>query len=426
MDERTENLRMWRELGLDVDRHCDLLNLLRSVYPDIYMSQANRPPAISYFDSVVAEIHGDRVRELLESKQEGSKVIGTFCVYVPDELIHAADAIPVGLCGGAAFSIPDAEAVLPRNLCPLIKSFVGFKLSKLCPYFESCDLLVGETTCDGKKKTWEIMADDMPVHVMELPHRKGEMERELWLSEIRTLKSRLEELTGNMITSENLAAGIRSANDKRRALARLHGLRKTSPPPISGKDALLVSQIAFYDDARRFASMANVLADQCEQRVADGTAVVSADAPRLLVSGCPMAIPNWKLHHVVESAGAVVVGEETCTGTRYFENLVDESHTTLEGQLAAIADRYLKTNCACFTPNDDRIQQIIQHARATDAKGVIHYSLQFCHTYNVESVRVEKALRAAGIPMLKVEDDYGMEDIGQLHTRVEAFMEQIA
>lgn len=426
MDERTENLQMWRELGLDVDRHCDLLNLLRSVYPDIYMSQENRPPAMAYFDSVVAEIHGDRVRELLEHKARGGKVIGTFCVYVPDELLYAAGAIPVGLCGGAQFSIPDAEAVLPRNLCPLIKSFVGFKLSKLCPYFESCDLLVGETTCDGKKKTWEILADYAPVHVMELPHRKGEMERELWLSEIRALRSRIEELTGNVITPETLAGGIRTANAKRLALSRLHETRRSSPSPISGKDALLVSQIAFYDDAERFTKTVNSLAEQCEERVVEGVGVVSADAPRLLVSGCPMAIPNWKLHHVVESAGAVIVGEESCTGTRYFENLTDETKTTLEDQMKAIADRYLKTNCACFTPNDGRIEQIIQLARSTNAKGVVYYSLQFCHTYNLEAVRVEKALRDAGIPMLKVEDDYSMEDIGQLQTRIEAFLEQIA
>lgn len=426
MEERSENLRMWSELGLDIERHCDLLNLLRQVYPDIYMSQENRPPAMAYFDSVVAEIHGDRVRELLEHKARGGKVVGTFCVYVPDELIYAAGAIPVGLCGGAQFSIPDSEAVLPRNLCPLIKSFVGFKLSKLCPYFESCDLLVGETTCDGKKKTWEILGEYAPIHVMELPHRKGEKERDLWLSEVWGLKSRLEEVTGNAITPERLADGIRLANAKRKALARLYATRKNNPPPISGKDALLVSQIAFYDDAARFTDTVNTLAEQCEARATQGVAATSKDAPRLLVSGCPMAIPNWKLHHVIETSGGAVVSEETCTGTRYLENLTDDTGRTLEDQIRSIAERYIATNCACFTPNDARLDQIAHMVEDYGAQGVVYYTLQFCHTYNVEGVRVEKALEAAGIPVLKIETDYGMEDAGQLQTRIEAFLERIA
>lgn len=422
MDERSENLKLWKDLGLDLDRHCELMNLLRQVYPDIYMSQTNRPPAMAYFDSVVAEIHGDRIRELLAHKANGGKVIGTFCVYVPDELILAAGAIPVGLCGGAQFSIPDAEAVLPRNLCPLIKSFFGFKVSKLCPYFESCDLLVGETTCDGKKKVWEILGELAPVHVMELPPKKGPREQAIWLDEIAILKSKLEELTGVTITAERLAEGIRLVNERRKALKRLSDTRRHAPAPISGKDALLVNQIAFYDDVARFTQTVNVLAQQCEERAAKGT----PPQPRLLVSGCPMAIPNWKLHYIAEAAGAIIVGEESCTGSRYFENLVDESQTSIDGMMQAIAERYLKTNCACFTPNDARAQDVIRMATDLEADGVIHYTLQFCHTYNIEGIQVEKALKAEGIPVLRIESDYSMEDAGQLQTRIEAFLEQIA
>ncbi len=423
MEERDINLSLWRDLGLDLDRHCELMNLLREVYPAIYMSQQNRPPAMAYFDAVISEIHGDRVRELLEHKKSGGKVIGTFCVYVPDELILAAGAIPVGLCGGAEFSIPDAEADLPRNLCPLIKSFYGFKVGKLCPYFETCDLLVGETTCDGKKKVWECLNEMTPVHVMELPHTKGLKQREMWLDEVKTLKSRLEGLCGTTITEEKLSDAIRLMNEKRKALARLYDLRKRPNPPISGKDALLVSQIAFYDDVERFTRSVNTLADQCEARIESGEGM--GDAPRLLVSGCPMAVPNWKLHHIAETSGAVIVAEESCTGTRYFENFVDETPTTMDGMMNVLADRYIATNCACFTPNEGRIDDVIRMVDEYNADGVIHYSLQFCHTYNIEAGRVEKALKERGIPVLRIETDYSMEDVGQLQTRIEALLEQI-
>ncbi len=101
----------------------------------------------------------------------GKKVVGAFCIYAPEEIAYAADATMVGLCGGADFSVPDAEAVLPRNLCPLIKSFYGFKLNRTCPYFQSSDLVVGETTCDGKKKVYELLNELVPTYVLEVPHK---------------------------------------------------------------------------------------------------------------------------------------------------------------------------------------------------------------------------------------------------------------
>ncbi len=95
-----------------------------------------------------------RIRELVEHREKGGKVFGTFCVYAPEEVIVAGGGICVGLCAGADFSEPAGERIVPRNLCALIKSAVGFKVSGVCPYFQVADLVVGETTCDGKKKTW--------------------------------------------------------------------------------------------------------------------------------------------------------------------------------------------------------------------------------------------------------------------------------
>jgi len=162
---------MWKELGLDLPRHEELLGLLGQFYSDLYLSQPNRPEGMGYFDFVISEVHGLRVQEILEHKKQGGKVVGTFCLYVPEEMILALGGICVGLCAGTDFPSADAETVLPRNLCPLIKSAMGFSLAKLCPYIEACDLLVGETTCDGKKKAWEILAEDRPVYIMEVPQK---------------------------------------------------------------------------------------------------------------------------------------------------------------------------------------------------------------------------------------------------------------
>lgn len=416
---------MWEKMGLDLEAHDQLLQALPPTYGDVYLSQQSRPAGMDYFDFVITEIHGLRIQELQQHKAGGGKVVGAFCVFVPEEIVRAAGGLCIGLCSGIEIGSAQAEKVLPRNICPLIKSFMGFKLSKVCPYFESCDMVVGETTCDGKKKAFEILGDYVPVHVMETPHMKREKDLELWRSEVRDFQSRVEEVTGNKVTAESLRHSIKEVNDKRRALMRLAQLRKNSPAPISGKDSLLISQIAMYDDVERFTLKVNELCDEIEKRVKEGQGVAEPGAPRIIVTGTPMAIPNWKVPHIIESSGAVIVAEELCTGLKYFENTVPEDAEGIDGMVGSIADRYMGINCACFTPNHGRLERLVSLAKEYKADGIIHCSLAFCDPYLVEANRVEKALKENGIPLLKIETDYGQEDAGQLKTRIEAFLEMI-
>ena len=282
-----EYVEMWKGLGIDLERHEQLLNGLSKYVEETILSQKNRPTKMDYFNFVLSEIHGLRIKELAELRKQGKKVIGAFCLYAPEELAYAADATMIGLCGGSNFPIPDAEAILPSSLCPLIKSSFGFKVSRTCPYAQSYDLLVGETTCDGKKKVYEIMNEFTPTYVMEIPQKcKTVQARSLWLEEIRAFKKEVEKLTGNKITVESLKEAIDLINSKRKALKRLFELRKNSPPPISGLDGLLVSQISFYDDVKRFTEKTNELCDELEKRAADGVGVADKNAPRILVTGC--------------------------------------------------------------------------------------------------------------------------------------------
>lgn len=416
---------MWEKLNLDLEAHAGLLEVLGKFYGDIYMSQSGRLKGMEYLDFVLSEVHGFRIKELQDAKSQGKKVIGTFCVFVPEEIVLAANAIQVGLCAGAEAGKEAAEKVLPRNTCALIKSFVGFKLSKLCPYIESCDLVVGETTCDGKKKAYEIFADYAPVYVMEIPQMKQACDRDLWKSEVLRFKKKIEEVTGNEITPAKLKKAIELVNNRRRVLQRLNRLRAAIPTPISGRDVILINQVSFYDDPVRFTAKINELCDELENRVKAGEGIVPKETPRLMLSGCPMAVPNWKLPFVVESSGAVIVGEESCIGTRNTRDLVDESGQTLEEMLEALVDRYMKIDCACFTPNNERLDHIVDMAKDLKVDGVIHYALSFCQPYTMEAYKVDKALQKADIPMLAIETDYSMEDVEQLKTRVEAFVEMI-
>ena len=417
--------KMWEDLGMDVEMHDQLCAVLPQAFGDVFLSQENRPEGMDYYNMVVADIHGIRPAELIEHQKKGGKVFGTFCVYVPDEIVFAADAIATGLCGGSQFWVPGGEKVLPTNTCPLIKASVGARIDRTCPFFRIADMYVGETTCDGKKKAWEILAEDVPVHVMNLPQMKRAKDVQAWAEEIETFKNIVEEFTGNKVTADKLAESIKLINNKRKALERLYDLRKNETLPISGCDALLISQIAFYDDPARFTQMTNKLCDELEKRVADGVSVVPAGTKRIMLTGTPLAIPNWKLHNIVETSGAAVVCEEMCTGTRYFEKLVDESGTTLEEQYQALANRYMNINCACFTPNSGRIDDILRLAKEYKVDGIIDVNLKFCNLYDTEGYFVERAMKEAGIPVLGIETDYTDSDAQQLRTRVSAFIEML-
>jgi benzoyl-CoA reductase/2-hydroxyglutaryl-CoA dehydratase subunit BcrC/BadD/HgdB len=424
-DTATDYHQMWADLGLDLPMHDALLEAVGGMYGGTFMTQKDRPEGMGYLDFVMSEVHGLRIKELDDFRKSGGKVVGTYCLYVPEEIIRAAGGWSVGICAGAEWAYDQVEQILPRNTCALIKSMMGFKLGKVCPYLEESDLLIGETTCDGKKKAYEELGKLQNLYVMELPQMKRAKDVAFWRSELVDLVAKLEELTGKKVTAESLAASIKEVNDKRRALQRVNAARAADPAPISGLDALLAVQVAFYDDVPRFTQMMNALADELEKRAADGVGVAPKGAKRVLITGTPMALPNWKLHQIVEKAGGVVVGEEMCTGSRYYEKLVDEDATTLDEMLDDLAAKYMDINCACFTPNDARLDDVVRMARDLRADGVIDYSLQFCGCYQIESTSVQKTVRDAGLPVLGIETDYSAEDVGQLSTRVEAFLEML-
>jgi len=417
---------LWNKLGLDLEAHDCLLNHVTESYRETFLSQKNRPQSMDYLDFVISEVHGLRIKELMDKKAAGQKVIGAFCVFVPEEIVQAVDASLVGLCTGADFSMEEVERFLPRNTCPLIKSAFGFKLGNVCPYIETADMIVGENTCDGKKKSYEVLKELIPnLYVMDIPQTKGQVARRLFSAEYLRFKDAVEELSGLSVNAERLKQGIEIVNKKRQAIHRLSRLRSADPAPISGLDALLVNQVYFYENPLRFADSVNRICDELEERISHSKGAFPKGAPRIIISGCPMALPNWKAPRLIESAGAVIVGEESCVGERGTRNLTESSGETLVELIEAIVDRYFKIDCAIFTPNPERLNHITEMVKEYKADGVILYNLQFCQPYLIESMHLQNILGEKGIPTLRIETDYSAEDIGQLKTRIEAFIELI-
>ena len=419
---------LWNKLGIDTQKITVGVDGAIKRHEEVFLTQNNRPSKMEYFDEFWRNLQTGRIAELDKLKEQGKPLVGTFCIFVPEETVVAAGGACYGLCSGSLASIPEAEKELSRNICSLIKSAHGFKLLKMCGYTQSADFIYGETTSEAKKKTWEVLNTHDPVHVMQIPQKKDEKSMVLWGKEVEEFNTHIEEVAGRELSFEEMKNATEIMNAKRAALRRLDKLRGMYPDivPISGKDGLLISQISFVDEPIRFTEMLNELCDELEKRVSQKSSVFDSDTARLMVLGTPFAAPNWKLHHIVETSGGAIINEESCIGHRYYKDDVElDGVGTKEELTARMMQRYKKIDCACFTPNEERIQKIVSMFKEREADGVIYYTLSFCHTYNVESFLVEKALKAEGIPYLAIESDYSPEDAGQIKTRVEAFIESV-
>jgi len=287
-------------------------------------------------------------------------------------------------------------------------------------------MVIGENTCDGKKKAYEILNNLVPnFYAMDMPQMKTAEGRVLLKSEYLKLMAKLEELSGKTITIESLKKAITIVNNKRAAVQRLAQLRHADPAPVSGLDSLLINQVYFYDNPVRFTESVNKICDELETRITENSGVYPTGTTRVLLSGCPMAVPNWKVPSIIEGMNAVIVGEESCVGERGFQGEVSTEGETVNELMDAIVDRYLQIDCAIFTPNSQRLEHIKEMAEKYKADGIILYSLNFCAPYLMESFNIEKELENSGIPTLRIETDYSQEDNGQLKTRIEAFIERI-
>jgi len=356
-------------------------------------------------------------------KDSGKGVVGQFCTYTPLEIFMAAGLVSVGLCSTSDETIPEAEKVLPSNLCPLIKSSYGFAITDKCPYMYFSDLVVGETTCDGKVKMYELLAKEKNVHILELPRRQDTPEAQaLWRAELVRLKERVEKDFGVTITDDQLREAIGRRNTERRLLKELYELSIMTPPPITGLRQLQIlfgSQFKFNWE-EKVAEIQNAI-DSIRSAYQAGERPVKEEAPRILITGCPMGGVTEKVVKVIEEAGAVVVVYENCTGAKQLDRQCRE-----EGDpLTNIAEHYLQIGCAVMTPDNNRFALLERLCKQFHVDGVVEMTLQACHAYAVEAHSVKAFMRSKGIPYLQLETDYSTSDIGQLSTRAGAFVEML-
>ena len=391
----------------------------------------NRPEAMKYFDEIAD--FTKREKEIRAAKQEGKKVIGYMCLFAPIELILAADAIPVRVNSGWYDASKLGDRIIPVEVCPMVRSTIGAKMIALSPYLELSDTLISVLTCDGMTKLGEILSDFKPVWTMTIPRVKDtEQSLRLWNEEIKTIKGQIEELTGNKIRGKQLKSAIELTQKATKAFRRLQELRK-GPPVIMGRDAMLVNQTYMWDDIERWTEKTEALCDELEERVSQKNWACPPDTPRVMLTGTPMIWPdNWKVPALVEEANpqGILVADELCSSERLLYDPVGVDEWSMSDMLNAIAERYLMAStCPCFTSedgNEDRINWLLNKIKEWDIQGVIYYVIRGCMLYAMEYTRVKKVMDSKGVPVYYLDTEYTREDVGQMKTRIEAFLEMLS
>ena len=371
-----------------------------------------------------AEASKQKFIGLKNFKQNGGKVVGMYCSYVPLEIIYAAGAIPVSLCATSEEPIKLAEKYLPSNLCPLIKASFGHAVGDTCPFFYFSDFIVGETTCDGKKKMFEQMKNIKKTHVMQLPqNNQGEEELEYWINETRKFKEELEKHYGITISDEDLKREIKIGNQERKNLIEFFELSSFIPSPITGLEQFNVNDsFGFrYDREQKNEDLVK-RTKELKEYWETNLKGKKDKGPRILITGCPLGGVKDKIVKLIEDLGSVIVGYDSCSGLRSKMTMIDEEE---EDIIKAIAEKYLKTNCAVMSPNDGRMKDISYLIDFYKPDAVIEVTLVACHPFNIEAHEVAKFVKSKKLPYIHIESDFSTQDIGQIRTRIEAFLELV-
>ncbi len=310
--------------------------------------------------------------------------------------------------------------MLPRTLCPLIKSSFGFALKDSCPYLAASDLVVADTTCDGKKKMFELLAAYKPVYMLELPQKQSEEAFAFWRRELVAFKEKLEDTFGVEITEERLRDAIALSDRFRSALKRVLDLAKRRPSPLRGMDLLEIcfraSFMPRYEDR---ISALNAIADEIEALAPDQG---KDPAPRILLTGVPTGMGSHKVVKILQDCGAQVVCIDNCTCYKKVRDYVEQKGDALD----ILAQRSLSIPCAVMSPNPARYDTVRTLAREFSVNAVCDITWQGCQTYDVESYSLREFVhKELQLPFLQIVTDYAEADAEQLRIRIEAFLEML-
>lgn len=343
----------------------------------------------------------------------GRPVVGIMCEYTPRELIMAAGAVPVCLCGGSEEKVTAAETDLPTGLCPLIKSTYGYYCTQSNPFLEMSSVIVAETTCDGKKKMYELMSQRKEMYILELPQKPDDADAmEHWVRELHKFRDYLKSTFNAPMTDDDLRGAIETMNRERQLRRKLAEMNQASPPAWTGQQLLAFKSIisGLEDDLQEY------------QRLSENGSAGSPckSKPRVLLTGVPTVHGAEKVIELIENAGGTVVCMENCTGIK---PIIEDIPADAPDPLRALAEKYFHLPCSVMTANNGRMDLLKTLIADYRPDCIVDLVWQGCLTYDVEAYWIKQLADKAGLPYLKIVTDYSPSDAARLALRIEALLE---
>lgn len=359
-----------------------------------------------------------KTEQILRYQQEGKKIFGWLCTYSPEEIIHAAGALPIRITGYSnEVDLGDGNAYLYINNCSFSRSCLQMGLTHEYDFLNG---VVGGSTCDGARRLFDLWRHYIGTpfhHVLTVPRKYTEAAHALYLREVLEFKQHLEEYLGFTISDDALYKSIELYNRSRKLLWQLYELRKREKPPLTGAQTMEVLNACFHMPKEDFNDLLGSLISELSASTEENTG-----RARIMLVGSVCTNPDFIKS--IEDQGGLVVTDELCTSTRYWGDLVSLDNTSTP--VEAIARRYLNNYpCARMFPSDERFDRIIQSAIDFKVDGVISQTVRYCVPYAHDLPLLNKRLQAHNIPMLALDVEYGTAGSGQIQTRVQAFLEML-
>lgn len=354
----------------------------------------------------------------LEWKSKGGKVVGHFCNYVPEEILHAAGILSIRILGSQD-NITHADAHIQSFVCKLIRSGLDLGLKGELDYLDG---MVIPNTCDGMRLLFEVWKKNLGkgfVQLLDLPILiRQELSQNRMHQGFVQFKRSVEEYFGKPISEEALSNSIRVYNENRSLLKELYNLRRREDGIISSPEAYeaVLSSLTWPKEVH--SDMLKRMIKEAQQRIADRKKVKGKPKVRLHVSGS--LITDLRIFEIIEEYGGVVISDDLCTGTRYYWDNVKENGDPLK----AITNRYIeKLPCPCKSPNTERHEFIFSSVRQGDVQGVIFVMERYCDPHLFDYPLLRKKLAAMNIPVFEIDSELGVSGQEQLRTRIQTFID---
>jgi len=345
---------------------------------------------------------------------EGKKVVGHRCLYVPEEIIHAAGMLPYPTFGTPE-PITKADSYFQPCVCEFIRNLFDLGMDGK---FDFLDSMVLCNTCDAVRhmqNMWSTYIDSVPCHIINNPQKMfDESGYKFFREELEKFKGLMEDLSGNKITDESLKKSIDLFDETRRLLKELNDLRKRDIPAISGSEFIRVAIATMLMPKEKANPLLKQLIDEVKTRE-----IEDADGPRILLTGS--VIDNPTIIELVEEMGGVVVADDLCTSAKYFWYETKPNSDPMDAIVRFNLDRSV---CACTHPTEDRYDYLQELVKGFNVDGIIYFNIKYCHPFVYESAIFKNKLEEE-TPLLILEMDHSLSGLGQLKTRVQAFIEML-